>query len=107
MIVTYILKNEQVISIVKGFPKVWEEDNQLLIENGRFPLLNDLKTAGWGYYADKVIERQYDEEGNEPFLYLKDLDLVPAERPLSVAEELAQLKQRVDDLEKTSIEQKA
>ena len=76
MIVTY-LNNEQVVSIIEGFPKAWEENNQLLIEGGICPLLNDLTKASWGYYADKRIQRQYDEDGMELPLYLSDLDLSP------------------------------
>ena len=75
MIVTY-LNSGQVVSIIQGFPKVWEENNQLLIENGVCPLLNDLTKAGWGYYEDKDI-REYDEEGNEIPIYMDDLDLIP------------------------------
>jgi len=99
MIVTYLKENGQVISIVEGFPKVWEENNQLLIENGVCPLLNNLTKAGWGYYEDKPIERQYDEEGMELPLYMKDLDLTSAERPLSMEEEVAQLKTKVNKLD--------
>ena len=76
MIVTY-LNNEQVVSIIEGFPKVWEENTQLLIEGGMCPLLNDLTKASWGYYADKPIQRQYDEDGMKLPLYLSDLDLSP------------------------------
>jgi len=75
MIVTY-LNDGQVVSVIQGFPKVWEENNQLLIENGACPLLNDLTKASWGYYEDKDI-RQYDEEGNEIPIYIADLDLTP------------------------------
>jgi len=77
MIVTYLRKNEQVVSIIKGFPQVWEENNQLLIEGGMCPLLNDLTQAGWGYYEDKIIERRYDEEDNEIPVYMADLNLTP------------------------------
>jgi len=75
MIITY-LNDGQVVSIIEGFPKVWEENNQLLIEGGMCPLLNDLTKASWGYYEDKSI-RQYDEEGNEIPIYIADLDLTP------------------------------
>lgn len=77
MIITYLKENGLVISIIQGFPRVQEENNQLLIEGGIYPLLNDLSKAGWGYYKDKVIQRQYDDEGNELPLYLADLDLEP------------------------------
>lgn len=99
MIVTYLKENELVISIVMSFPKVWEENNQLLIEDGRCPLLNNLTKTGWGYYKDKYIERQYDENDNEFPLYMKDLDLTPvAGRPPSLKEEVDQLKDRVNKL---------
>lgn len=101
MIVTYLKENEQVISIIEGFPKVWEENNQLFIEDGRCPLLNDLFKAGWGYYEDKWIERKYDGADNELPFYMKDLDLKPvAERPLSLKEEVDQLKAKVSKLNK-------
>ena len=89
MIITFLKENGLVISIVMGFPKVWEEDNQLLIENGLCPLLNDLTKSGWGYYEDKYIEREYDEYETELPLYMKDLDLKPvAERPPSLKRRL-------------------
>lgn len=77
MVITYLKDNGLVISIIQGFPKVWEENSQLLIEDGRYPLLNDLSKAGWGYYKDQYIERQYDEGGMELPLYLADLTLEP------------------------------
>lgn len=77
MIVTYLKESGQVVSIIQGFPRVWERNNQLLIEDGLHPLLNDLSKAGWGYYKDKYIERQYDEEGMELPLYMDDLDVEP------------------------------
>lgn len=77
MIITYLKSNNQIISIIKGFPSIWEHNNQLLIEGGVYPLLNDLTNTGWGCYEDKVIEKQYDESGIEFPLYLTDLDLQP------------------------------
>lgn len=77
MIITYLKANGQVVSIIQGFPIVQEVNNQLLIEDGRCPLLNDLTKAGWGYYKDKLIERTYDDEENELPLYMYDLDLEP------------------------------
>lgn len=77
MIITYLKENEQVISIIDGFPRVWEENNQLLIEGGLCPLLNNLTKSGWGYYKDKYIERQHDEHETELPLYMDSLDLEP------------------------------
>lgn len=100
MIVTYLKENEQVVSIIQGFPKVREEDNQLLIENGLHPVLNNLTKAGWGYYEDKRIERHYDENETELPLYLKNLDLVSVAEPLETIEErLNKLEQRVSGME--------
>lgn len=92
MIVTYLKENGQVISIVQGFPKVEEVNNQLLIEGGSCPLLNDLTKAGWGYYKDKRIERQYDENEMELLLYVDDLDLEPMDADdLPVSEHIGKL----------------
>lgn len=77
MIITYLKENGQVISVIQGLPYVWEENNQLLIEGGLRPLLNNLTKTGWGYYKDKHIERQLDEEENELPLYINDLNLEP------------------------------
>lgn len=77
MVITYLKSNNQVVSIIEGFPKIWEASNQLLIENGMCPLINDLTKAGWGCYEDEVIERQYDDNDIELPLYLTDLDLQP------------------------------
>jgi len=67
---------------------------------------DDLKMRGvnfenvaYGYYEDKKIVRQYDEEGMELPLYMKDLDLTPAERPLSIEEEVVQLKTKMNKLD--------
>lgn len=75
MIVTYLKANGQVVSIIQGFPTVQEVNNQLLIEGGLRPLLNDLTEAGWGYYKDKQIIRELDEDETELPIYIADLDL--------------------------------
>ena len=77
MIITYRKSDNLVISIVEGFPNVWEENGQLLIEGGSSPLLNDLATAAWGRYQDMPVERLYDANGVALPLYLGDLDLSP------------------------------
>lgn len=77
MVITYLKADEMVVSIIEGFPHVWEDSNQLLIEDGERPLLNDLTKAGWSYYKDERVERQYDENGDELPLYLSDLMLDP------------------------------
>lgn len=101
MIVTYLKENEQVVSIIEGFPKVWEDNNELVIENGSHPVLNDLTKAAWGYYEDKQIERQYDENDIELPLYLKDLGLVAVTQPPQTIEaRLHTLEQKVSALEK-------
>ena len=74
MIVTYWKQDERVISIIMGFPKVWEENNQLLIEDGICPLLNDLTKSGWGIYKDKDIQRD-DDKGNSIIWHLDELEL--------------------------------
>ena len=77
MIITYLKADGFVISIVQGFPTVWEDNNRLLIEGGFHPLLNDLTKAGWGIHKDKHIIREMDEEDNEIPLYIQDLVLEP------------------------------
>ena len=74
MIVTYWKQDERVISIIMGFPTVWEENNQLLIEDGICPLLNDLTKSGWGIYKDKDIQRD-DDKGNSIIWHLGELEL--------------------------------
>lgn len=75
MLLTY-LNNGLVVSVIEGFPVVWEENNQLIIDGGDSPLLNDLTKAGWGYYKDKKVW-EYDEEGIELPVYIDDLMLEP------------------------------
>jgi len=74
MIVTYWKQDERVISIIMGFSTVWEENNQLLIEDGICPLLNDLTKSGWGIYKDKDIQRD-DDKGNSIIWHLGELEL--------------------------------
>jgi len=101
MVITYLRESGLVISITEGFPKVWEEKNQLLIEGGICPLLNDLSKSGWGYYEDERIERKYSEDLIELPLYMKDLDLKPvAERPPSLQNKVDQLEGRVNEMKK-------
>ena len=76
MIVLYLKENNQFLQAIPGFPEVREENNKLLFANDRV-IINDLTKAGWGYYKDKYIERQYDEEGIELPIYMDDLDLEP------------------------------
>jgi len=75
MLLTYRKDTNQVITIVQGFPKVWEIDNQLRQVSEPIILIRDLTQLDWGYYADKVIPRHYDEEGEELPIYLNELDL--------------------------------
>lgn len=99
MLITYLKENGYVMAIIQGFPVVEEVNNQLLMENGTCPLLNDLTKTGWGFYKDKRIVKEMGEDETELPLYMKDLDLEPvAERPLSLKEEVDQLKTKVDKL---------
>lgn len=76
MIVLYLKENNQFLQAIPNFPEVVEDGNKLCFPDGKV-IINDLTKAGWGYYKDKYIERQYDEDEMELPIYMDDLDLEP------------------------------
>lgn len=57
----------------------------------------------YAYYDYRPIARQYDEEGNERPVSMKDLALVPLEAPpVPTGEQIDRLRERVEDLERAA-----